>query len=64
LVVKGNNTDFLTLLLFDCGDDTETLKEGGVIDVVGYPNINVWNGTENIQFNVKEWRWRKGMKMG
>jgi single-stranded-DNA-specific exonuclease len=64
LVVKGSNSDFLTLLLFDCGDDTETLKKGGVIDVVGYPNINVWNGTENIQFNVKEWRWRKEMKMG
>ncbi len=56
LVVRGSNSDFLTLLLFGCGDDVETLNEGDIIDVVGYPDINVWNGRENIQFNVKEWR--------
>jgi hypothetical protein len=44
------------LLLFGCDDDVETLNEGDSIDVVGYPDINVWNGRENIQFNVKEWR--------
>jgi single-stranded-DNA-specific exonuclease len=56
LVAKGNNSDFLTLLLFGCDDDVETLNEGDSIDVVGYPDINVWNGRENVQFNVKEWR--------
>ncbi len=56
LVVKGSNSDFLTLLLFGCDEDVETLNEGDSIDVVGYPDINVWNGRENIQFNVKEWK--------
>lgn len=56
LVVKGNNSDFLTLLLFGCDDDVEILNKGDSIDVVGYPDTNVWNGRENIQFNVKEWR--------
>ncbi|MFA7627970.1 MAG: single-stranded-DNA-specific exonuclease RecJ [Candidatus Dojkabacteria bacterium] len=56
LVVKGSNADVLTLLLFGCDEDVETLNEGDSIDVVGYPDINVWNGRENIQFNVKEWR--------
>ncbi len=61
LITKGSNLDFLTLLLFDCGDDVGTLNEGDVLDVVGYPDVNVWNGKENVQFNVKEWRYNKEM---
>jgi len=56
LIAKGNNDDYLTLLLFGCDDDVETLDEGDSIEVVGYPDINAWNGREDIQFNVKEWR--------
>lgn len=56
LFVDGKNTQSLTLLLFGCEEDVEILKEGDSIDVVGYPDINVWNGRENMQFNVKEWR--------
>lgn len=56
LTAKGNNGDYLTLLLFGCDEDVETLNEGDSIEVVGYPDINVWNGRENIQFNVREWR--------
>ncbi len=56
LFVGDKNTEPLTLLLFGCGDDVEILKEGDSIDVVGYPDINVWNGRESMQFNVKEWR--------
>ncbi len=56
LVVKGNGIDLLTLTFFGCDEDTETIDVNSVIDVVGYPDINVWNGNENIQFNVKEWR--------
>ena len=47
----------LTLLLFRCGEDVGLLKEGDMIDVVGYPDINVWNGKESMQFNVREWRY-------
>jgi single-stranded-DNA-specific exonuclease len=56
LFVEGHDSGEMTLLLFGCGEDGETLKEGQYLDVVGYPDINVWNGRESIQFNVKEWR--------
>jgi len=56
LTVKGNGVDLLTLVLFNCNEDTEGLNENDNIDVIGYPDINVWNGNENIQFMVKEWR--------
>ena len=56
LFVKDSENNELTLLLFGCNEDVELLKEGDSIDVVGYPDINVWNGKESMQFNVKEWR--------
>ncbi len=56
LIVKGNGVDLLTLVLFNCNEDTQDINENDSIDVVGYPDINVWNGNENIQFMVKEWR--------
>jgi len=57
LLVKGNGIDLLTLIMFGCNEDTETLKENDEIDVVGYPDINVWNGNQSIQFGVKEWKY-------
>jgi len=56
LTVKGNGVDLLTLVLFNCNEDTQDINENDSIDVIGYPDINVWNGNENIQFMVKEWR--------
>jgi len=56
LVVEDENSNPLTLLLFGCDEDVKTLKEGDGIEVIGYPDINVWNGRENMQFIVKEWR--------
>lgn len=56
LTVKGNGVDLLTLVLFNCNEDTEGINENDSIDVIGYPDLNVWNGNENIQFMVKEWR--------
>lgn len=56
LFVNDGSKSDLTLLLFGCDEDVELIKEGDMIDVVGYPNINVWNGNESIQFNVREWR--------
>ena len=57
LLVKGDEVDSVTLTLFSCNEDTELLNEASKIDVVGYPNINIWNGVESVQFNVKEWRY-------
>ena len=55
LLVKGDGIDLLTLIMFGCKDDIEKLNEKDMIDVIGYPDINVWNGNENIQFMVKEY---------
>lgn len=59
LMVKGNGTELLTLVLFNCFDDIQKLNENDEIDVIGYPNINIWNGNETLQFQVKEWRFSK-----
>ena len=56
LTVKGEGVDLLTLIMFNCKDDIEQLNEDDMIDVIGYPNVNVWNGNESMQFMVKEWR--------
>lgn len=57
LLVKGSGVDLLPLLLFGAGEDSEELVKDAKIDVIGYPDLNIWNGMENIQFNVKEWRY-------
>jgi len=59
LSVKGNGIELLTLLLFGAGDDKEDLGRDAKVDVIGYPDINVWKGNESIQFIVKEWRFSK-----
>ena len=56
LFVKDEDNNELTLMLFRCNEDVELLKQGDSIEVVGYPDINIWNGKESMQFNVKEWR--------
>ncbi len=59
LLVKGSGYDMLTLVLFGSGEDKEEIEKDSVVDVVGYPDLNIWNGYENIQFIVKEWRFSK-----
>lgn len=59
LTVKGNGIDPLSLVLFNCFEDTEKINENDALDVIGYPNINIWNGNESMQFQVKEWKYYK-----
>jgi len=56
LLCKGEGIDLVTLVLFNCGTDTEDINLDDRIDVVGGVGINSWNGNEDIQFLVKEWR--------
>lgn len=56
LTTKGDGIDLIELVMFNCDDDVEKINEDSSIDVIGYPDINVWNGRENIQFVVREWR--------
>lgn len=59
LMVKGTGVELLNVVLFNCFEDTETIKENDSIDIIGYPSVNVWNGNESIQFQGKEWRFHK-----
>lgn len=56
LVCKGDGIDLITLVFFNCNGDTEEIKINDHIDVVGDIGINSWNGNEEIQFLVKEWK--------
>jgi len=57
LLCKGEGIDLITLVLFNCDTDSEIIKEDDKIDVIGGIGINSWNGNEDIQFLVKEWRY-------
>lgn len=56
LICKGSGVELITLVLFNCDSDTEELNVDDRIEVVGGAGINSWNGNEEIQFLVKEWR--------
>jgi len=56
LVCKGEGIDLITLVFFNCNGDSEEIDVNDIIDVVGDVGINSWNGHEEVQFLVKEWR--------
>jgi len=58
LICKGDGVDLITLVLFNCDEDIQEINPDDVIDVVGSVGINSWNGNEEIQFLVKEWRFK------
>jgi single-stranded-DNA-specific exonuclease len=57
LLCKGDGVDLVTLLLFRCDEDVDNLKVDDVIDVVGSVNVNSWNGHEQLQVIVNEWKY-------
>jgi len=57
LLCKGDGVDLITLVMFNCDSDTEEINVDDKIDVAGGVGINSWNGNEEIQFLVKEWRY-------
>ena len=57
LTLKGTGVELITAVMFNCFEDTEKIKENDTLDLIGYPSVNAWNGTETIQFQVKEWRY-------
>jgi single-stranded-DNA-specific exonuclease len=58
LICKGDGIDLITLVLFNCDEDTELINIDDSIEVVGGIGLNSWNGNEEIQFLVKEWRFK------
>ncbi len=57
LICKGDGIDLITLVMFNCEEDTQEIQLDDKIDVIGGIGINSWNGNEEIQFLVKEWRY-------
>lgn len=58
LICKGEGIDLITLVMFNCDEDIDEIQVDNVIDVVGSVDINSWNGNEEVQFLVKEWRFK------
>lgn len=58
LICKGSGVDLISLLLFNCEEDIEEINLDDVIEVVGSVGINEWNGNREVQFLVKEWRFK------
>jgi single-stranded-DNA-specific exonuclease len=55
LTVKGDGVETLDCLMFNGKEDISELEVDDVIDVVGYLDLNEWNGVVSIQFIVSEW---------
>ena len=56
LMLKGDGIELITSIMFNCDEDVEKINENDKLDIVGYPNVNVWNGTETLQFIINEWK--------
>jgi single-stranded-DNA-specific exonuclease len=54
--IKSENSDFINCILFNAGDWVENLKPGTIIDLVGTPELNVWNSQESVQLSVSDVR--------
>jgi single-stranded-DNA-specific exonuclease len=46
----------LSMIMFNCDEDIEKISVGSKVDVVGSVYLNIWNGNESLEFQVKEWR--------
>lgn len=55
LTIKGDGVETLDCLMFNGQEDISQLEIDDVIDVVGYLDLNEWNGVVSIQFIVSEW---------
>ncbi|MFH1546926.1 MAG: single-stranded-DNA-specific exonuclease RecJ [bacterium] len=54
--IKGEDSEFISCIFFNSNDWLKKLKPGTIIDIVGVPEVNVWNGSQNLQFNVTDVR--------
>ena len=53
---KGDGIGQSEAILFHCGDDYNNIKQNDLIDIVGYLQLNEWNGNRLAQFIVEEWK--------
>ncbi|MDD3662123.1 MAG: single-stranded-DNA-specific exonuclease RecJ, partial [Candidatus Dojkabacteria bacterium] len=53
-MMKGGSGGILECIRFDSGEWGRMLRPGMLIDIVGYLDINAWNGKESLQFRVTD----------
>lgn len=54
LSVKDESGDFLDCIFFRGGFMEKELKSGISVEMIGYLEVNSWNGKDSLQFNVRE----------
>ena len=55
--IGDKNKGFACILFNKAQDYMEILQEGKRLDISGYPDISIWNGTSKIQFVLKDVKW-------
>jgi len=57
-----DNGTLIDAICFNGGGLTDCYELSDIVDVVCSMEINLWNGRENVQLNIKDirpgWRWR------
>jgi single-stranded-DNA-specific exonuclease len=48
--------DLLTAVLFNCDEDVKEFEPGKTVSLVGSLDMNRWNGSSQLQFQVKGWK--------
>lgn len=56
LLFKGDSIGISEAIMFNCSEDFGRIEEDDVLDLVGFLDINEWNGVTSVQFKVTEWR--------
>ena len=54
LTLKADNNNVITAMGFNMGNRAEEFLIGDKVDIVGTLEINVFNGLESVQFNLKD----------
>lgn len=56
LLVKGNSGDALECVFFGGGERAREAEVGSTLELMGNLEVNVWNGSESLQFRVIDMR--------
>lgn len=54
--IKNNSNTFLSGIGFGLGDEFKNITSGDKVDILFSLEVNVWNGQEKLQLNVKDIR--------
>lgn len=57
LTLKTQHVGVVEAVMFNCEEDIRKLTVDAMIDVAGSLSINSWRSVENVQFQIKAWRY-------